>query len=216
MANKHNDEIKIKAIIFDFDDTLYEGNVWTYWDDYVRKFVEYAFNNVDEFFKEHPNTHNCNSSLLARILLKEKGSAKDIYNFMWNNIIELDLKDIKIIDNNRLKKLKEEYKLFIVSNSVLNYLELYMKKFNIDKDNFVDILDNLYDNDDLTKKKRYKEILTKYNLSPENVLVLGDSYENDILPAIELNMYGICTSGLTQIHSILDNLLVNDFSILKE
>jgi putative hydrolase of the HAD superfamily len=44
-------------------------------------------------------------------------------------------------------------------------------------------------------KQTYLDIITKYNLQPENTIMVGDSLRNDIIPALEAGLYGVQVSA---------------------
>ena len=62
---------------------------------------------------------------------------------------------------------------------------------NINPNYFEDILANRFEGDNDSKEILYKEILEKEKISPNEMLVIGDDYEVDILPAFEIGAYGV-------------------------
>ena len=201
----------IKAIIFDFDDTLYNGPVWENWGSYTKNYVYANFENPDEIYKKYGFTCNSNGASFVKMTISEKGSAEPFYNYQLNNVCELNLTDVVVVDNDRLRELKNKYKLFIVSNSSITHLNYYMEKMGIDDRCFTGVYDNQFKTENLTKALRYEEIINTYKLKPENILVLGDNPKNDIEPAIQLGMSGECVRSLRDLYRIFDHLMgVND------
>ena len=47
-------------IFFDFDNTLYSGNVWTNWKDYIIKFLQENFEDSEEIIQKY-NVNNYTS-----------------------------------------------------------------------------------------------------------------------------------------------------------
>lgn len=64
------------------------------------------------------------------------------------------------------------------------YTKKLQEKLEIEK--FYDKILYVKDFKSYTKKECYQEIAKKYGVSNNEVLVIGDNFENDIRPAIEL------------------------------
>lgn len=197
----------LKAIIFDFDGTLYSGDVWKNWKDYLVEFLRENFENAEDLIRKL-NIDNSTSDLkIAQITIEKYGNAELFYNYKGSKIFDLDLTDFQVVDVDLLKLLNEKYKLFIVSNSHINYLKYYLKKFNISECLFGNIYDNKFEVSDTSKTSIYSGIIKDYNFKPNEVVVIGDSYNSDILPAINLNMNATQVDSVVKTNEILKNLL---------
>lgn len=87
--------------------------------------------------------------------------------------------------------------MFIVSNSRIGDIKMFADYHKIDLTLFTEILVNDFEGNS-TKEKQYKYILDKYGYSPDEVLVIGNSYKNDILLAKELKLHTfLCKNGFT-------------------
>ena len=106
----------IKAIIFDFDDTLYNGPVWENWGNYTKNYVYSNFENPEEIYEKYGFTSNSNGASFVRMTIAEKGTSKPFYDYQMNNICELNLTNVVVVDSERLREISKKYKLFIVSN----------------------------------------------------------------------------------------------------
>lgn len=83
-----------------------------------------------------------------------------------------------------LKILKERYKLVLLSVGVKEFQYYKMRRAGIPKDIFKEIIII----DDYKKKQHYKQLLKRYTLTPDQILVCGDRFKVDLLPARELGM----------------------------
>lgn len=203
MVNKK----EIKVIIFDFDDTLYNGQVWENWGKHTKKYVCSNFENPDDIFKKYDLTSNSNWTSYVKMTIAEKGTSKPCYDYQMNNVCELNLSNAVAVDSNRLRELSKKYQLFIVSNSSMTHLNYYSEKMGIDLKCFTGIFDNQFKPENLTKTLRYQEIIDTYKLKPDSILVLGDNPKNDIEPAIAMGMNGECVRNLSETYQIFDELL---------
>ena len=83
-----------------------------------------------------------------------------------------------------LTELKEKHNLVIVSTGNEKQQHLKLKKANIDTKLFHKIIVC----EGYNKKSQYKNLMKEFNCRPENILVCGDKFETDLLPAKELGM----------------------------
>lgn len=197
----------IKLVIFDFDDTLYEGENWQNWDKYIKKMTYSFYDNkeqCEEFAKKYKIFEGCTNQYMAKCLTNEFGSTQKLVDFMSNVLYELDVENLKVIENDFLAKLSKKAKLAIVSNSSKNYLHHYLKRFNIDESLFEYILQNEYDVNNYTKGLKYTFLINQLNLKPDEILVVGDNYITDIAPALELGINAVHTSNLADVKNAVN------------
>lgn len=181
----------IKLIIFDFDDTLYEGESWKNWDTYKDNILHKLFTSQEDrknFIQKYNLGDGATTRMIAKSIAEEFGSSQKFMDIWENFFYELDTKHITPMPNEFLKELSKKTKLAIVSNSSKNYLLHYLKIFNIDADNFSYILQNNYIPPLFSKEINYKLLLETENLNPDEVLVVGDNFNTDIVPAQNLGM----------------------------
>lgn len=197
----------IKTIIFDFDNTFYTAKYVDGWGDYLRKFIEKYLDNNENY--KNIVDDSTNGLKMAEIMLKEKGSAKKFYDYQGDVIFELDLNGLEIINKKNIEKLSNYYKLYMVSNSHKKYLNYHLDKFKIKKEIFTEILDNEFKSKDLSKAIRYKEILKSEKIKPEEILVVGDSFESDLVPAKNLGMQIILVETAKETDEIILKLINN-------
>ena len=135
-----------KVIIFDFDGTLYNGNVWKNWDNYINTFLDGYFQTNKEK-QDFLNKYLFDVSFLderyiCKGLIKEFGTAEPMIKYLIDNPYEYAGEDVRFIDNDFLKELSKSYHLYIVSNTPSNTIKIALTKYGIDADVFKDIIFN--------------------------------------------------------------------------
>ncbi|MBR2909405.1 MAG: HAD family hydrolase [Clostridia bacterium] len=210
-----------KVFIFDFDGTLYSG--------------EHIFDNIHAFISKYKRSFlpNVNDQQYAKIV-KENPSWEDAYsgeqisNHIYMFIKKYPTYDISIkayrkwelnviepvlIDKNQtvdpvfLKKLCQEYPVYIVSNSDIIHVKHYMKDLNIEASWFKDIISNQFLAKDPTKKHYFKDILSKEDCKPYDAYVFGDSLSSDIAPAKKLGLNAYHITDARQLPNIIKNIV---------
>ena len=201
---------KIKLIIFDFDDTLYEGETWKYWGEYISEMINSLYDNKKDckaFAKKYGIVGGSTNQYMAQCVANEFGSTQKFVDFMKNVFYQLDEPNLKVIENDYLKKLSKKVKLAIVSNSSRNYLLHYLKRFKIDESNFEYILQNEYEMTNYSKGVKYELLLKTLNLNPQEALVIGDNYETDIKPALSMNINAVHTHNLESVKKAVSQFI---------
>lgn len=202
---------KIKCFIFDFDDTLYYNINWTSWNNLIRNWTREHFDSyTDEEYKTLLKNNLDKSQIeqgedIIRLLIKTEGSAKAFLDFRETadkNLSEEE-KNATTVPNSELKKFASQCKnkngkMIIVSNNTLQGINTFARYHNIDLELFDEILVNKYPAEDFSKKHLYEEVLKKYGFSPCEVLVIGNNFKSDLLPAKSLKMHTfLCKDGFT-------------------
>ncbi|RIA77989.1 putative hydrolase of the HAD superfamily [Anaeroplasma bactoclasticum] len=87
-----------------------------------------------------------------------------------------------------LKKLKSEgYKIYLLSNAQASFTKWELSKFNLEY-----LFDGIFLSSDLGIKKPnmayYNALIEKYSIDTNNAIMIGNDYNNDILPAKELGL----------------------------
>lgn len=202
---------KIKCFIFNFDDTLYYNINWTSWNNLIRNWTREHFDSyTDEEYKTLLKNNLDKSQIeqgedIIRLLIKTEGSAKAFLDFRETadkNLSEEE-KNATTVPNSELKKFASQCKnkngkMIIVSNNTLQGINTFARYHNIDLELFDEILVNKYPAEDFSKKHLYEEVLKKYGFSPCEVLVIGNNFKSDLLPAKSLKMHTfLCKDGFT-------------------
>ncbi|MGX7111997.1 HAD family hydrolase [Gemella cuniculi] len=197
---------KIKNLIFDLDNTLYDfSTVW-------KKSNELTFNyfNYNEkttykkFFQTYKKINNMlvqkiNAGELRLIHLRNERLILTLreYNIILNNedcekyykkqfefIIELIVPDKKLIE--KLKILKKDYNLVILTNGKSYEQRMKIKKLGLENLFKLYISEETY----LSKPKleAFKNVLEKNNFEEAETIMVGDSIFHDIQPAERLGL----------------------------
>jgi len=202
---------KIKCIIFDFDDTLYTGEVWGNWPKFLTTCYLQALPHKKSY--DIPYEALLSGADFVDCLVKEGVSSKVFVKYQEENIYPFSTEDVRGVDSEVLKKLKPQCFLSIVSNSSVPYIKHYCKKLGIDLKLFDDVLQNEFLQKDMSKAVNYKKIMKKHKLQPEEILVIGDHYKNDILPAINLGMKSHLIDNVVELEEYLNTIINGNFSL---
>jgi len=206
--NEDNNSLKskVKCVIFAFYDTIYYGINWSFWYRMVGEWFDTHFKDMS--FEEKKNllkkygvryrkqNFKLSDNVLCKLLIETEDSAKPWLEYRDQLEMHTEEKKGKAISKKELKRFAKLGKLYIVSNSHLSNIKQIAEFYNIDLSLFEKIYVNDYETKNTSKDKYFKEIMEENNLKPENVLVIGDSKQQDILPAKRLKMqYYRCKNG---------------------
>ncbi|GAA0498031.1 hypothetical protein GCM10008986_26350 [Salinibacillus aidingensis] len=87
-----------------------------------------------------------------------------------------------------LEELSKAKKLVLITNSEIDDVHRLLKFLGLDHI-FSDIVPSALK--PMNTNKHFKEVLTRYDVKPEQVLSIGDNFMNEVAPALQLGMYGI-------------------------
>lgn len=187
---KLSDEMNIKVVVFDFDDTLYSGCDWQPWDEFCQKGLKAMFDDLSQTeFQKLQNKINKNGisdAAIVKLMMQNKKDINQWLEYRDNNICDIDYSVCEKTDNEVLKDFAKKYTLYIVSNSTIKDIKNTAQILNIDLTMFKDIIVNKYENGKISKKVLYEKILQIENITPAEMFVIGNSQSSDINPAIEL------------------------------
>lgn len=183
----------LKAIVFDFDNTLYKDIDWLNYNDFVVENVRKIFDNLTDIeFENLLKKYNFNGDrvieFFAKVCLDELGSTKKFWDFVKDIKFDGDYSHVKLFPHQILEELSKNYTLYILSNSSVDNIKYVSKKIGLDLSFFKKIYDNKFKEDDLTKARSMKDILRESKLQPSQILIVGDSIVHDLLPAKNLGM----------------------------
>ncbi len=184
---------RTKVVAFDFDNTLYTGIDWTKeWAEFCKKGLRFVFRDYDDKMFEQmikdENLTNYTSNGIIGVIQKYNKNVEDWIYFRTINDCELDYSNITTIDEEELKRFAENYILYIVSNSTQKDVQKMAFLFDIDLSLFKGIIINDYKYG--AGKKFYEEIIKQEGIQPSELFVIGDSEQNDIIPALEIGARG--------------------------
>lgn len=201
---------KIKLIIFDFDMTIYEGENWAHWNEYLEKFLKYLIEDEKErlaFQKKYDIKYGTNLQYIVQAEGEEFGRVTRCMEFMSQEFYPLDLPHLKHLDNSYFEELSKKVKLAIVSNSSKEYVLHYLNIFGIDAKHFTYVMSNEYQLGNFSKGVNYEKIMREQNLAPDQVLVIGDSYRTDIEPALQLGQHGEQVGSIHEVKKAVNRYL---------
>ena len=195
-------EIMIKIVIFDFDDTLYSDKNPKPWRDYCLNAIEFFLQKRSDYqqIMDEVLTRSFSDNQLI-VFLKNYDVREEIINdyFKTHQVEDGTFDNCTIVSDESLASFANHFKLFIVSNSKKESVVKNMSILNINPRYFIDIISNT----ETSKTHAYQDIIKKHNISPEELLVIGNSYNSDILPALEIGANGRVVRSA--------NFIFNDF-----
>ncbi len=177
---------KIKVIVFDFDNTLYNGDVWTNYNNHVLKILEKILPHKEakELLDASVNVFQGNVHIDHIItLLKQKGYDYEKFLSLVKENVYVHPCEVEVISNDFLKELSKHYEIYCLSMSNENYLDFYFDKYKIDRAVFKEVLSADLLAEDKSKVPILLDIIKKENIKSTELLMVGDSYSHDILPA---------------------------------
>ena len=201
----------IKAVVFFFFFTLYRGEtpVWTNWGTYLKtafKSVvkdEKRLEEICEKYDVKPSTSYIN---VLQICQNENLNLRKLKRYIRKHIYMHSHDKIQTISDEFLKKLKENHALYVVTLSDQPYVKYYSKKYNIDRKNFRKMYSLNFFEDHPSKGNVYAKIIKKEKISPKELLVIGDNFDNDIIPARKLGAKTLYFKGdYNQIYDYFKN-----------
>ena len=181
---------KVKCVILDFDGTLYSDGDWSnepklFGEYLVRKNYLPAFETWEEKMAElerlYPNYH-----IIQQVFafLHDNGiDDSEFRKYNNDNICEIRNETIVFLKPEIIDKLAKSYKIYMISDSAIPYLEFYLDHAKIDKSKFEKILSNEYNDEGYTKIPMMKQVLSETGLAADEIIMIGDSEKSDIIPA---------------------------------
>ena len=180
-----------KVVIFDFDDTLYSDTNPLPWKNFCIKTVEYFLKKLKVEDSENILNIVKNSGFSDRQLIKFIVSLgakeKDVKDYMKSHNIEGNaFENCKKVSNTTLRDFQQYFVMYIVSNSLETSVQDNMELLKIDSSFFKDIISNKEN----SKKGEYENIIKREGILPNELLVIGNCYSSDTLPALEIGANG--------------------------
>lgn len=174
----------IKAIIFDFDKTLYSGISWKNWPNFVIGALYKVVKDqqkVEHFVEKYGIRKDASQTILAEACINEGFNFKKIRRYLKTHVCPLQAKDgkkLSTISNDFLISLSKRYPLYLISLSEKKHIKFYAKKYGISLKPFKKIITL----NPLNKSKavEMKKVVEAEKLNPEEVLMVGDNPVHDI------------------------------------
>ncbi|HQF42732.1 MAG TPA: HAD family hydrolase [Ignavibacteriaceae bacterium] len=198
----------MKAILFDFGGTLdTDGIHWSelFWETYVHFHIPVTKENLREAFiyserkianvikPEFSMKQTLEKQLLYQLeYLQDKHYLPSYYSFIIDELSEYCYRYvIKTVMRSKelLENLNSQYSLGIISNYYGN-LETVLQELSIKK-YFSSVIDSTKLKIRKPDKQIFKVALNDLAMVPQEVIMIGDSYENDIIPAKSIGCFTI-------------------------
>jgi FMN phosphatase YigB (HAD superfamily) len=203
----------IKAIIFDFDKTLYfSENLEQYYANFIKKTImtlgNYTENEAVHLMEEWGFTGDKKTPSFAKVCTNFGISKESWDNYRVEQFFEFDYENADTVKNKTLQKLASYYPLFLVSNEVKGNLITKAEKLSINYTIFQKIYApskeelNTYP----TKKQIYDTIIKSLNIKPNEVFSVGDRLLVDVQPLLELGGSGFVITHPSEIDDIAEEL----------
>ena len=204
---------ELKCIIFDFDETLYynplaQQSYFNYLKKALLNLTNYNEDEITNIIKlfgfdltgERRVSVSQNCSKIG--ILQEDWMKYRIENFYPDNFSY-----IKTVSNSLMRSLLKKYKLFLVSSEYLDNIYIKASQMNID----LSVFQKIYTSDSkklqiINKQEAYKDILHNEELSPSQVIVIGDRYNVDIKPFEEIGGGGVQVSNTDEVEELIKQL----------
>lgn len=198
MINRLFDDID--SIIFDIDGTLYD----------IDDVIKDVYNSQVSYYQQKTGLgkEEINKLFLENAILSYRSDkAKSATEFFGNKGFDLvewgsyknkhfsvaSIEIEKAIKSEDINLIAERHILFAVTSNTLVNAKKVLDKIHIDESLFTEIItgDSIRDLKPFSKKKVFDYLIKKYSLENERVLSVGDRYDTDIKPILEMGGKGL-------------------------
>lgn len=203
--------MKIDAIILDMDGTLYNL------DDVLSQVYQYQieFLSAKKGWKKEQCVLFFEDNNIYPTMRKNSKSATELFQNLgidkneWKEYREIHF-DVSRIDKNQavsnktLLDLSHIAPLFLLSSNTYKTIKEVLKHLEIDVSFFTDIYCSDFNvSGSFNKKNAMQSICCKYSVSPIRLLSIGDRYNTDIKPVVELGGKGLQVTGPQALQKIM-------------
>lgn len=205
---------KIKCVILDFDNTMYSDGDWSHEDECFGKFLveknllsEYGDwqARIDFLREKYPQYHLL--QFMFAFLHDNGIDDGEFRKYNDENVCEIRGENTVFINPKVISNLAKYYKVYIISDSSVPYLEFYLNHAKIDKRKFQAILSNEYNDEGYTKIPMMKKVLKETGLKPNEIIMVGDSEKSDIAPAKLVGFQTFLVNHVSETEKILQDLI---------
>lgn len=192
----------IRAILFDADNTIYATkNVAKIADlEAMKIFAEESKLSVEEIYSiwqqmvkdiKNEKEPKKRTRKYSYSLLSKKIKIKKV-NEAYDSFLKTLINSIKLVKGfEKIIPFVENYKKAVITEDILEITNLKLKKFNLN--NF---FESVITSDIIGEMKPsieyYKHVFKKFNVEPNECLVIGDNFEKDLQIAKELGATTVC------------------------
>lgn len=211
---------QLKAIIFDFDETMYSSDtIKEEYQEYIKRTVMSLSNHNEaetmKLMKEYGFLSDGNERVSFGKNCEKFGISKKCWdNYRVNNFFKINFNNAKVVNNDLYKELSKICKLYIVSNEIKDNVIFKAEKLNIDLSNFTKIyaptIETMHNYH--TKKDNYLNIGEVLSCNSDEMCVIGDRYNVDILPMLEIGGKGLLISNVDEISTFIKKS-INDYNL---
>lgn len=206
-----NNAKEIKAIVFDFDDTMYfqknaEDRYLLYSKNMVHALTGLSMDIIEQKFVEFNYVKGASRPRL-RELVGYFGDYKNAYDkFRTQYFYIPDAETTEIVDSQILNKFRSKYKLFLVSGEYEFNVRKKADVLGIDLSVFDEVIGAIDPGVNVEKVAIYQSLMDKYELCANQMCAIGDRYKVDLEPLIKLGGGGFLVSELRDFNVILEYL----------
>lgn len=190
----------IQAVVFDIDGTLYDINdviqsVYQTQLSFVKKKTGMSAEAIEIIFREKSILpYKSENAKSATELFGKMGLDLDEWSKYKSANFDVQAIDIsKAICQETMVAMGQKHMLFAVTSNVVHNTFQVLNRLGISSNVFTEIYtsDNYRLEETFQKKSVFEFICKKYKLVPQKMLSIGDRYETDIRPMLELGGSGL-------------------------
>ena len=200
----------LRAIIFDIDSTLYTNAAYAFEqvDCQARRFAalrgitnEEARKMIADYRKKYAAENGGKKVSLSNTLRSFGISIEQSVQWRRELIEPADFLGVDSKLQDALVQLKKKYKLLCVTNNPILPAQKTLAALGVEK--LIEVLVGL-DTCNLSKPAKEPFLLAakKAGVFPKNIISVGDRYDLDIAPALELGMGGVLVRGVEDVYNL--------------
>mgnify|MGYP003571403629 CR=1 FL=1 len=206
----------IRAIFFDFDETMYSSdNILEYYVKFVKQTIldlsNYDSLRADEIIKEYGFDQPSENRVSFGKTCEQFGIKEADWNaYKIDHFFEVDYGNAQIVDNSLYQRIAEKMPIFIVSNEIYENVLYKADKLGIDLSSFSAILAPRKANPIMiSKKDEIQKTLDELGIEYKDALVIGDRFKVDVKPMLDLGGCGVQVKNVKEVEDVLKNIIEN-------
>lgn len=202
---------KIKCVILDLDGTLYSDGDWSNADEINLKFIKdngYFSGSYEDFCSQDIFDKDWHFTQMIYYYLKKNNVPISVFrDYLNKNFYNFMTEKTRTINAVLVFKLSKYCKVYVLSDSSYNYVCHYLDLFKIKREWLSGVVVNDYESDDMTKIHAMKKIQDTENLKPNEIVMIGDSYVHDIVPASKLKFGTVWVQDVRDTESAIEEII---------